>query len=306
MQQVLINTPATVKETWYEDGVASDPGTVTVTVTRADGTEIVTDAATTPVAAFTGDSALKARAYNLSIASNALLGPLALTWESATLGTLTSYVEVVGGFYFSIAEFKARYSDNPKAQSLTAAEIATARSAAEDIIEHETRRSFVPRAKILNLSGANLVRASVPIYHLRAVDSITIDDEVQTDVSTYRVAAGGLYRTTSFPSGVSNVRVQVSYGLDSPPPRIKEAAMTLAYHRAVKGPIDDRATSIPAGEAGGTITLLTPGVGAAITGIPEVDSAILSYRLPDPGAVGSVSTTDYPNDYASADTWAVG
>jgi hypothetical protein len=26
MQQVLINTPATVDQTWYEDGVASDPG----------------------------------------------------------------------------------------------------------------------------------------------------------------------------------------------------------------------------------------------------------------------------------------
>jgi hypothetical protein len=67
MEQVLINTPTTLRESWYVDGVIVDPGTVTVTITRADGTVLVSAAATTGVAAFTGDSALKARAYNLTI-----------------------------------------------------------------------------------------------------------------------------------------------------------------------------------------------------------------------------------------------
>jgi hypothetical protein len=99
----------------------------------------------------------------------------------------------------------------------------------------------------------------------------------------------------------------VEHGYDYPPERIKAAAIMLTFHRAIKGPIDDRATSIPAGEAGGVITLLTPGVGAAITGIPEVDAAIIAHRLPAIGSVSSVPTTDSANTYPSnLDTFAIG
>jgi hypothetical protein len=46
MERVLRLTPATISNSWYEDGVIADPGVVTVDIARADGTALVTDGAT--------------------------------------------------------------------------------------------------------------------------------------------------------------------------------------------------------------------------------------------------------------------
>lgn len=289
MEQVLINTPATLSESWYVDGVLVDPGVVTVTITRADGTVLA-------AAAATSGSGAVARTYNLAALSTGQMDRLTADWVSPTHGTLTSYVEIVGGFYFSVSEFKARYPNDSTVQDLTASQVAEARRTAEEIIEQACNVAFVPRALTLTVSGQRSTKLALPLYLLRTIESASIDGEVQ-DVSDYRVAGGAVYRWTSWPRNPSNVAIVVTHGYDFPPRRIKDAAMTLAYHRAVKGPIDDRATSIPAGEAGGVITLLTPGVQGAVTGIPEVDAAILAYRLPDPGSVSSVAAVDSADAY---------
>lgn len=275
MQQVLINTPATVEETWYEDGVAAAPGTVTVTVTRADGTVIVSDAPTTSVAAFSGDTDLLARAYSLPIAQTGQLEVLTLTWESATLGTLSSHVEVVGGFYFSVAEFKARY---PDCDDESAAAIASARATAEEIIEgldteDGTHVAFVPRAEVFTLVGSDPLL--IPRYHLRSVDALEIDGDV-FDPDDFDLVVDGSHIVNGRWGG-SRLAITVAHGLDRPPGRLKDAAMILAYNRLVNGPIDDRATGRLTPE-GSVITLATPGLRGSITGIPEVDSAIAQYR----------------------------
>lgn len=208
--------------------------------------------------------------------------------------------------YFTPGEFRARYPENSTAQDLTDDQVNAARATAEEIIEHECHVAFVPRSKMITLSGEGLTRASVPLYLIREITTVTVDDEV-VDATAYRIGPGAIYRTTSWNRGVSNVVIELLHGYDAPPRRIKEAAMMLAFHRAVKGPIDDRATSIPAGEAGGTITLLTPGVGNAMTGLPEVDAAIIAHRLPPLGSVSSVPMTDSANTYPSdVDSFAIG
>jgi hypothetical protein len=40
-ERILQLTPGTLTQQWYEDGAAVDPGTVTVGITRADGTTLV-------------------------------------------------------------------------------------------------------------------------------------------------------------------------------------------------------------------------------------------------------------------------
>jgi hypothetical protein len=41
VERILQLTPGTLSQQWYEDGAAVDPGTVTVGITRADGTTLV-------------------------------------------------------------------------------------------------------------------------------------------------------------------------------------------------------------------------------------------------------------------------
>jgi hypothetical protein len=94
-------TPGTLSQQWYEDGAVVDPGSVTVGITRADGTVLVAAGAAT-----TG-SGTGARTYNLTTTHTALLDRLTVTWTSTLKGTLLSYVEVVGGFWFSLAELRA-------------------------------------------------------------------------------------------------------------------------------------------------------------------------------------------------------
>src|SRR5215217_5067951 len=127
LERVQQLTPATVSQQWYEDGTATDPGTVTVGITRADGTTLVAAGAAT---SGTGTSP---RTFNLTTTHTALLDRLKLTWTSTTKGTLTSYVEIVGGFLFTLAELSADLATSTT--TYTAAQMADARTYAETQIE---------------------------------------------------------------------------------------------------------------------------------------------------------------------------
>jgi hypothetical protein len=68
------------------------------------------------------------------------------------------------------------------------------------------------------------------------------------------------------------VTVTYTHGYDTPPLRIRRAAMIATRIWTTRGPVDDRATQIAAD--GATVNLSTPGVRGSVTGIPEVDAAI--------------------------------
>lgn len=301
MNQIEHGLPATLGFTFEQDGTATDPSpdSATVTITTAAGAVIVDAAPADDV----GEGSV---IYELP-PDDVPLGVLTVEWTATFDGyeqTKRQYIEVNGGPYFTVSEARAKY---PALADKTWDEVADARSVAEEIIEHECHVAFVPRAKKFTLSGEGKTRASIPLYLIRAIQSVTVDGDVQDVDTSYRIGTGAIYRTATWRQDISNVVVIVEHGYDLPPQRIKDAAMMLTYHRAVKGPIDDRATSIPAGEAGGVINLLTPGVGAAITGLPEVDAAIIAHRLPAIGSVSSVPTADSANTYPSElDTFAIG
>src|SRR5215207_7091184 len=101
LERILQRSPGTISEQWYEGGVAVDPGTVTIGITRWDGTVLVA-AGTATTGSGTG-----ARSFNLTTAHAATLDTLVVTGTSSAKGTLTSYLEVVGGFLFTVADFRA-------------------------------------------------------------------------------------------------------------------------------------------------------------------------------------------------------
>jgi hypothetical protein len=101
LERIQQRTPGTLSQQWYEDGTVVDPGTVTIGITRADGTSLV--AAGTA----TAGSGTAARTFNLTTTHTALLDSLTVTWTSTLKGTLVSYLEVVGGFLFNLADARA-------------------------------------------------------------------------------------------------------------------------------------------------------------------------------------------------------
>lgn len=269
MNQIEHGLPATLGFTFEQDGQATNPtpDAATVTIRTATGVVLVSEADADDV----GEGSVT---YELA-PDDVPLGVLTVEWTGVFDGysqTKRQYVEVVGGFYFTVSEARAKYSD---LQDKSWDEIAGARALAEEIIEgleseDGCHQAFVPRAETFDLPGGH--RMQVPRYRVRSIDAVTIDGEA-ADPDILWLDGNNIFGAP----WRGPVNVTVTHGWDLPPARIKDAAITLAYHRLVKGPIDDRAIGRLSPE-GSLINLSTPGMRGAVTGIPEVDAAISQYR----------------------------
>jgi hypothetical protein len=225
-ERILQLTPGTLSQQWYEDGVAVDPGTVTIGITRADGTTLV--------AAGTGTTGTgtAARTYSLTTTHTALLDRLTVTWTSTSKGTLTSYLEVVGGFLVSLSDLGTVLTGK------TAAQLADKRTAIEQRLEKELGYAVVPRYALENRRARDGVVATR--LSLRAVRSIsTTSAGVTTPYSVAQLSA--LTLESWGVCGVwtrGPVTIGYEHGEDFPDSDIAEAALLLAdeaYGSAVDG-----------------------------------------------------------------------
>jgi len=260
LERVLKATPATISNTWYEDGAAVDPGVVTIDITRADGTPLVNDGAT-------GTSG-NTRTYNLTAATHTnLLDTLRIDWASPTKGTMTNYVEVVGGFLCSITDIDGQLQSSG---SYTAAQKATKRTLAETAIEDYCGVAFVPRYhhQTLNAPGTTDLLTRWP--RVRSIRTATLDDTALTVGDLVPGENGTIYYSSGWTAGFGNVVIGYEHGYDFPPPRISEACAVLAKHYLVRGPVDDRMTS-----------MITEDGTFSITNWPvEVLDAVRDFRIP--------------------------
>lgn len=272
MDRILQHTPTTLSNTWYEDGAVVDPGTVTIGITRADGTTLVAAGTAT-----TGTGAA-ARSYTLDTDDTALLDTLTATWTSPTKGTLTTVVEVAGGFLFTISEARTVKPLDSTA-TYTAAQIAAARTMAEQALEDACGQAFVPRYSIETFHGTGADTLLLK-PRLRAVRTASVDGTalVGTDLTgLVAMPSGELWRQAYWTYGRGNVTIGYEHGHDTPPLRVSRAAILLAKHFLVDGPFDDRATSISTDD--GTFSLVTPGLRGSAFGIPEVDAVVQRYDV---------------------------
>jgi hypothetical protein len=274
MNRILQNTAPTISESWYEDGNLVDPGVVTIGIARDDGTVVV--AAGTA----TDGTGAAARSYDLALANTAALGGLTATWVSPTKGTLTTRIEVVGGFYFTISEALAI----PDLADKTPSEIAAVRTLAEQAFEDAAGVAFVPRYERVDVTPTRDALIGLPKSPVRAIHDVTEvtslgGSAVTVPLSAVGYTTDGIYRPGGWTVVPHGVTVGYEYGRDFPPERVKRAVLLLAKNWLIDGPIDDRATGISAGEAGGVITLATPGIRGVSFGIPEVEAALEQYAL---------------------------
>jgi hypothetical protein len=267
MDRILQSTPATISESWYQGATIQDPGTVAVTVTRDDGTIV-----TTGTAAGTGATP---RTFQLTAADTASLDRLTATWTSPTLGTLTTVIEVVGDFLFTINEAHnaglASYSDD---------QIAGARTRVEQAIEDACGLAFVPRydRAMLNGDGTTLLRLGRPfLRRVRWASTVTAGVTtalLTTDLSMLSISTAGFVSGYTWPSGYGNVLVGFEHGMDRPPETVRAAALDYARFLLTQDTsIDSRVTQLQTDD--GTLVF-----GGGQTGLPGVDRVIDQYRVP--------------------------
>jgi hypothetical protein len=283
------NTTPTVSFTYAQDGVAVNPSpdSATVTVTRADGTALHTNAATT-------DGGTGIFRYDLSASDTSLLDTLTLEWHIGTQ-TFTTTVQVQGGFYFTIAEAKAL----TELASKSAADIAATRTARRAGLRARHRLHLRPALRAPDAQRRPRHRPAP------AEAPAALDPGCQRDARASAARRRRSQRpTTPRPPTASTApapgrpaRTTWSSATSTAPTsrRSASSARCCCWRRTwlTKGPIDDRATGIPT--EGGTIPLLTPGVRGSTFGIPEVDAVVEQYGVRQ--GIWSLSVTRAENAY---------
>lgn len=285
-ERILVDVAATLTSTrlTYTGEPAAAVGAVTVSVVRSDDTALLTDAATTAVGAGVYSAAL-------TVAQNDRLDVLTATWVEASGSTWQTVHEVVGGVWFTVAEARSRDDKLADAVKYPIERILAVRAEVEHLLEVETGQAWVPRFARIRRPGTGNRWMPTNLPRLRAVRAVTEQMSPGGTANTWTSAdrnhlvaqssSGVLERMDGFSWDPRLTYVfDVEHGYDSPPPDLRDAAITLLRHRlnSHRSGIPDRATSMST-EAGQTYALATPGLRGFITGIPEVDVAISRHRF---------------------------
>lgn len=264
------------------DGSAAAPaGTVTVGVTKADGTEVLPGTATSGA----GSSP---RTVALTAAHTAELNLLTATWtDGGDLSAHTTLVELVGGYYFSVAEARASDSTLADTAKYPDAAILVARREVEDDFEQICDVAFVPRYRRERLDGTGCGELLLPTPHVRRVVSIR---EYSSPTTYQSWSAGELAGIQAHPTGrlVSSQRhfawgdrnlvIEWEHGHDRPPGRVKTAGMRYLRYRLNESlsAIPDRATGFTVTD-GGTYRLDT--ASRWKVGVPDIDAELERWSM---------------------------
>jgi hypothetical protein len=246
-----------------QDGDAEDAvGTLTCTITRADGTVIATDRAT---ASATG---LGAYTCALTTAEAVTLDVLTATWSISGTTRATSYHRVVGGFLFSIAELAQRAGMTEFDQ----ASLRIERDRITDLIEHHCGAQ-TPRYDLVEFEGHGHQRHAVWHRPVRSVRALTIGGSPVTVSDLDVNVAAGIVSGITFTGWCV---LGIEHGLSTPDHDLKDAALTAAADRVLResSTIGPRARSV-SNDLGVTTQFSYAGDGHP-TGIDEVDAVIMA------------------------------
>lgn len=291
-QRVLQGVAATLTVTFVDqNGKAADAvGAVTVGVTRADGT-VLKAAGTATTHGATG-------VYNVALtaAENTQLDTLTATWKDGVTTRATTYHDVVGGYYVSIGELRepANLSDATKFPD---AKLIEARNWFETRFEGHTGRAFVPRARRLTLISSGAGSLELADTDLRSVTSLTIDGTALAgDVLTALQFNGATVTPNRLTSSInatwseaapfgyrgSALVVAYTYGWDSPPYDVREAALIAIRTKVLtdKNANVGRPMLSVADGSGGTTRYLMPDENRPF-GDPDVDAVANAWRRKD-------------------------
>jgi len=261
-----------------EDGQPADPGVVTVAVTNSAG-ETVTAGAVSVVAT-------NNRTSVISAADSPTVDRLQAVWSSGGVELETTYHDIVGGVYCSVADIRDGSSLNNETTH-TSASLIIDRSEAEYQIESACNRAFVPRFWSETLSGTGHSSVMLEKPDLRDVvwanywtgSAWAPITGVVADIPPSGVGVA-ILRSDFWPAGHNNVQIGYRYGWNRPPADLKRAAAkAVQHHRHTDSSgIPDRAISIQGSELG-NVVLATPGLGRWVTAVPGIDEVLNRYKF---------------------------
>jgi hypothetical protein len=293
--RVLRTAKTTLTRVFYLDEVpTSANGAVSVRITREDGTLVQAGDASGPDV----DDA-----YSFTFNGSDTLDRLNVSW-TMTLGgdpmiLDQDSIEVVGGFYFGLAEARKIDSVFANATRYPTADVIDVRLQTESECERICRQAFVPRFERETLDGhPNVRHLRLRWPNLRKVRALSVNGVPWTDDRLALVGAdrlgiirpgndwywwfGGGYGSV-WPWGVGNIVVEYEHGLDRPPAEIVQAAKlrwkSLMFERKSRSPLPDRSERLQTSEVG-TISIASPGLWT--TGIASVDAVYQGYPSPRP------------------------
>lgn len=283
--RVLRTTKATLSRSFYLDEVESGAtGPVMVSATRLDGTVVDTR-----------EAVLNGTAYDYYFPGLDVLDDLAVTW-SLTLGgdpmvLAGDRIEVVGGFYFGLAEARDidRVLQNPTrfpTEMLIEKRIET-----ENECERITGQAWVPRfcRQQVYSDGRGPLQLKWP--NVRAVRAISVGGVAYGAPALASVRAsplGLLSRVSGWPDTRTltgeGVVVEYEHGHDVPDPEITRATKIRLKSLMLEGDsaLPDRAERIVTVDASGSSVVYSSPT-ATKTGIPAVDAVYGRYADARPG-----------------------
>lgn len=262
------------------DGEAAAPeGTVTVGITRADGTALIAPGTVT------AGALAEPRTIILTGAQTAALDLLIATWTDAGGGTATTYHDIVGGHYFTVAELRAAENKLASPAKYSAPAIIEARAQVEAEFEAITGFAFVPRYCRVRIPGKGLAGLTVPHYFPRTVRAVwgytfpgtyAIFDTL--GLAALELDTAGVVRDFSggcFTRGTDYV-IAYEHGWNAPPSDIKRVAMARARYFLTKpdSPIAARAGQYTSQEGTVVFALVPGGDKGRRTGDPDTDAAL--------------------------------
>jgi hypothetical protein len=267
-QRILIGAPAAVLRVTLsdQDGNPADAaGTVTVTVTRADGTVIVTGAATT------NPTGVGTYTYTLSAAAVASYDVLTAVWSDTGVVRATSRHRIVGGFLFSRDQLKAMTGVG----TFSPEELDAARDHVTDQFERYLRQAIAPTYDIDAFTTLGALFHVLPHRPVRTLRSCTVNAQT---VSTTSFVVNELSGRIQGPWFYGSCTVGYEHGPDGPSRELRDAALQTARDVLLRerSGISSRARS-QTNEMGATTQFAFAGKDHP-TGIDEVDALLVSMR----------------------------
>ena len=289
-QRLLRGAAATLSVTVRDqDGGATDSvGTVTCRVQKADGTDVLAAGSSTTNPTGTGTYA-----RSLTAAQTATLETLLVTWtDGGDSSTTLTTAEVVGGYYFSVAEARAADSSLFRPEKADDTRMLDLRRQVEDEFERICNVAFVPRYRRVRVDGTGTACLVVPDTMIRTVRSVR-EYVTATAYDTYTAAeiaaiptsrTGELVRTDGdvWAYGYQNIVIEYEHGFDRPPEPIRQAAL-----RRVGQMLGEAKSAIPANtisftpDNGVTYRMSTPNY--TRTGDVMIDAVLARHSYAIPG-----------------------
>ena len=287
-QRIVAGTAASVSWQLIDGtGEPADPGTVTVTVTRADGTVLATAAATS-------GTTTNARTYALTAAQTATLDRLTVTWVASGVTLATTEVDVVSAPWFSNAELRAQEPSLVSTAGYTTEAITTARLYVEAFFERVCHRRFTVGYDLRWIPGASGTELVVPHPEVRRVRSASLYNDPSasvvetlgaTELNAIPVAPSGVITRYNSTWAARWVKVGYEHGFITPPPDVKRAAMRLTREILNESKITspDAAVSRNSSDLGWSAVFVTPGVRGAHTRLPQVNEVLDAWTFAEVG-----------------------